>query len=261
MGWFDTHCHLDTPPLGGRAPQVMDDARTAGVERVLAVAYDRASLASLADLRCLPGVVIAAGQHPWVAHEDLERNELADQLSRLGAVAVGEIGLDFRYDKAPSRERQIAQFTWQLELAVDLNLPVSLHVRGAFDEMLTLLKRFHPRLRGAVHAFSRGPDLARRFCALGLHIAFGGTLTQSRAHAAHEAARAVPLDRLLVETDAPAIAVQPVPAQAVEPRHVALVGQTLARLRGESVESMARATTENARELFLACRPPVVPRE
>jgi TatD DNase family protein len=256
MAWFDTHCHLDTPPLGQRAAQVMQDALAVGVERVLAVAYDRASLASLAELRRLPGVLIAAGQHPWVAHEELSHDDLVAHLS--GAVAVGEIGLDFRTDKAPPRERQMAQLTWQLELAVDLNLPVSLHVRGAFDEMFGLLKRFHPHLRGVVHAFSRGPDLALRFCALGLHIAFGGALTQSRAHAAHEAARAVPLDRLLVETDAPAIAVHPIPAQHVEPRHVVQVGEALAQLRGESVDRIARASTDNACELFPASRRPLL---
>lgn len=257
MGWFDTHCHLDTPPLGARASQVMADAHAAGVEHVLAVAYDRASLASLAELRSISGVLIAAGQHPWVAHEELTRDELAVHLSRLNAVAVGEIGLDFRHEKAPARERQIAQLTWQLELAVDLDLAISLHVRGAFDEMFALLKRFHPRLRGAVHAFSRGAELAQRFCALGLHIAFGGTITQTRAHAAHEAARAVPLDRLLVETDAPAIAVLPVAAPNVEPRHVVLVGAALAQLRGEPVDRLARATSDNARALFVACRLPL----
>ena len=250
MVWFDTHCHLDTPPLGDRAPAVVDAARAAGVERILAVATDRASLAKLAGLRGLPGVLIAAGQHPWVAHEDLSRDELAAHLRALGAVAVGEIGLDFRHENAAPRERQVAQLTWQLELAVDLDLPVSLHVRGAFDEALALLRRFHPRLRGAVHAFSRGADLARRFWGLGLHIAFGGAITQSRARLAHEAAPAVPLDRLQVETDPPAIAVHPTPAQAVEPRHAVFVGQALARLRGQSPECLALATTQNAHRLF-----------
>jgi TatD DNase family protein len=195
MTWFDTHCHLDMGSLGARAAEVVEAARSEGVEHVLAVAYDRASLAVVPRLSRLPGVVVALGQHPWVANEELTRDELAALLEASGAVAIGEIGLDFRSTDAPPRERQIGQLRWQLELAVDLDLPVSLHVRGAFDEMLALLGHFCPRLRGAVHAFSRGPELAQRFVALGLHIAFGGAVTQENARAAHAAARAVPLDR------------------------------------------------------------------
>jgi TatD DNase family protein len=251
MTWFDTHCHLDMGPLATRPAEVMAAARAAGVEHVLAVAYDRASLTTVPRLAALPGVVVALGQHPWVAHEALTRDELASLIAESGAVAVGELGLDFRMDTAPPRERQIAQLIWQLELAVDLGLPVSLHVRGAFDEMLAVLGRFRPRLRGSVHAFSRGRALAERFVAMGLHVAFGGAVTQESAHAAHEAALAVPLDRILVETDAPAIAVRGTPADAVEPRHVAQVGQALAELRGLAVDELARISTNNASTLFL----------
>jgi TatD DNase family protein len=251
MVWFDTHCHLDMGALGGRAGEAVAEARAEGVEHVLAVAYDRASLLAVPRLAALPGVVVALGQHPWVAHEELGRDELATLIKNSGAVAVGEIGLDFRYDKAPPRERQLAQLTWQLELAVDLGLPVSLHVRGAFDDLLALLGRFRPHLRGAVHAFSRGAALAERFVAMGLHIAFGGAVTQESARAAHEAAQTVPLDRLLVETDAPAIAVHGCPAEEVGPRHAAQVGRALATLRGLAPDQLARISTDNARRLFL----------
>lgn len=252
MTWFDTHCHLEMPPMAGRGAEVMATARREGIEHVLAVAYDRASLPAVIALRTLPGVVIALGQHPWVADEGLTRDELAALLQQSGAVAVGEIGLDLRHSQAPPRERQIAQLTWQLELAVELDLPVSLHARGAFEETFALLGRFRGRLRGAVHAFSRGKELAERFVAMGLHVAFGGALTQERARAAHEAAQVVPLDRLLVETDAPSIAVERVPGRDVEPRHTATVGQALARARGLAADEMARITTDNARRLFLS---------
>jgi len=237
--------------LAGRAVEAMAAARAQGVEHVLAVAYDRASLPTVPPLAGLPGVVIALGQHPWVAHEELGRDELAALIKDNRAVAVGEIGLDFRHQQAAPRERQLAQLTWQLELAVDLGLPVSLHVRGAFDEMLAVLGRFRPRLRGAVHAFSRSAALAERFVAMGMHIAFGGAVTQESARAAHAAALAVPLDRLLVETDAPAIAVRGCPAEEVGPRHAAQVGRALAALRGLAPDELDRLTTDNARRLFL----------
>jgi TatD DNase family protein len=251
MAWFDTHCHLDMGALAGRAAEAVAAARADGVEHVLAVAYDRASLATVPRLAGLPGVVIALGQHPWVAHEELGRDELAALIKTHRAVAVGEVGLDFRYEQAAPRERQLAQLTWQLELAVDLGLPVSLHARGAFDELLAVLARFRPRLRGAVHAFSRGAALAERFVAMGMHIAFGGAVTQENARAAHEAALAVPFDRLLVETDAPAIAVRGCPAEEVGPRHAAQVGRALAALRGLAPDDLARISTDNARRLFL----------
>jgi TatD DNase family protein len=252
MTWFDTHCHLDMGALASRSADVVEAARAEGVEHVLAVAYDHASLDVVARLGELPGVVVALGQHPWVAGEELGRDELATRIAAGPAVAVGEVGLDYRKEDAPPRERQIAQLTWQLELAVDLGLPVSLHVRGAFDDMFEVLARFRPRLRGAVHAFSRGAALAERFVSLGLHIAFGGAVTQESAKGAHQAARAVPLDRLLVETDAPAIAVGRSPAERVEPRHAAEVGQALAKLRGLAKDELARITTDNACRLFLA---------
>jgi TatD DNase family protein len=252
MVWFDTHCHLDMGALAGRAVEAVAAARAEGVEHVLAVAYDRASLVAVPRLAAVPGVVIALGQHPWVAQEELGRDELATLIKDRGAVAVGEVGLDFRYDKAAPRERQLAQLTWQLELAVDLGLPVSLHARGAFDELLGVLARFRPALRGAVHAFSRGAALAERFVAMGMHVAFGGAVTQENARAAHEAALAVPLDRLLVETDAPAIALRGCPAEDVGPRHAAQVGHALAALRGLAPDELARISTDNARRLFLS---------
>jgi TatD DNase family protein len=250
MRWIDTHCHLDMGPLRPKAGEAMLRARAAGVETVLAVGYDQASLTTVPALRALPGVAIALGQHPWVAGEALDRDTLAGLLRAHGAVAVGEIGLDFKYHDAPARERQLAQFTLQCELAADLDLPVCLHVRGAIDETLATLARFAPRLRGVVHAFSRGQAVAERFVRLGLHLGFGGAVTQDNARAAREAAAWVPSDRLVLETDAPAIAVRGIPAEAVEPQHVVEVGHALAKLRGVAPPTLAALTTENARHLF-----------
>jgi TatD DNase family protein len=164
-------------------------------------------------------------------------------------VAVGEIGLDFAIPDA-DRRRQIDVFTEQLDLARRLDLPVILHCRRAFDAMEALLRERGP-VRGVLHAFSRGPELARRLVdGLDLHLAFGGAVTRPGARRPRESAAAVPASRLLLETDAPSIGLEGVPPEQTEPRHVAQVAEAVAELRGESLEQVAEQTTENARRLF-----------
>jgi TatD DNase family protein len=187
--------------------------------------------------------------HPWVTAEPLDVDRLAALLRDTRAVAVGEIGLDFVIDGA-DRVRQLAVLRTQLALAVELELPVILHCRGAFEELHAALRPFAPRLRGLLHAFSKGPELARRFTAAGLHIAFGGALTRPRAERARRSAQLVPRDRLLLETDAPSIGLEGIEPSRVEPCHVATIAESLARLRGEPLADIARATTDNARALF-----------
>jgi TatD DNase family protein len=163
-------------------------------------------------------------------------------------VAVGEIGLDGKID-TPALPVQIAALEKQLELARDLDLPVILHCRGAFDELIEILERFSPRLPGVVHAFSRSPELARRFLGLGLHLGIGGAVTRPRA-AVRETVAAVPLERLLLETDAPSIGLDGVLPEAAEPRHVRSVAEAIAELRGVELEAVAEATTRAAAALF-----------
>lgn len=249
MELVDTHCHLDLPPLAGRQWAALARARAAGVTAVVAPATDTASWARLSALAGQHGVHVALGLHPWWAAEPLDLAGLSAGLAEVRAVAVGEIGLDLAVEGA-DRARQVEIFGQQLALARDLELPVLLHCRAAFEPMLDALARFAPGLRGVVHAFSKGPELAERFAALGLHVAFGGTLTRPQARRAHAAARALPRERLLLETDAPSIAVEGIAAADVEPAHVRQVAAQLAALRGEPVEEVAAYTTRNANKLF-----------
>jgi TatD DNase family protein len=194
------------------------------------------------------GVYPALGLHPWVADAPLDIEALRRRLVDETAVAVGEIGLDFKTDI--SRDTQVEVFVRQLACARDLNLPVLLHVRGAFEEMLEILGRMNPRPAGVVHAFSKGPELAKRFVDLGFHIAFGGAVTRPNAKQARKAAAMVPLDRLLLETDAPSIGLVDVAPEQVEPFHVADIAACLAPLREQSAAHIAAVTTENAKKLF-----------
>jgi TatD DNase family protein len=248
MAWVDTHCHLDVPPLGDNVDGVLDRSRAAGVETIVAVAYDLQSWPKVTRLAQRPGVLAAIGLHPWKAEERLEKQTLVDALQKAAAVAVGEIGLDFRMPVPAARQIEILRL--QLEVATELDLPVLLHCRGAFEELLALLKDFGPRHRGIIHAFSRGPDLAQRFVELGLHVAFGGAITQPNAHRARCAAQSLGLDQIVLETDAPSIALAGIPAEKVEPAHVATIGQKLAQIRAISAEQAAAATTANVRALL-----------
>ena len=245
----DTHCHLYAAPLCDDLDGVLARARAACVTREVVPGNDLESWDQVVALAQRPGIFPALGLHPWVAAEPLDVDRLATLLRDTRAVAVGEIGLDFVIDGA-DRVRQLEVLRIQLALAVELGLPAILHCRGAFEELAAELRPFAPRLRGLLHAFSKGPELARRFLGLGLHVAFGGALTRPRAERARRSAQIVPQDRLLLETDAPSIGLEGIEPARVEPCHVAIVAGSLAQLRGEPLTAVARATTDNARALF-----------
>jgi TatD DNase family protein len=249
MELIDTHCHLYSEPLDADPGGVLARARAAGVMQIVVPAYDLASWEPTLALARQPGVHAALGLHPWVAHEPLDPARLRQALMERRAVAVGEIGLDAKIDDADLAQ-QSRTLRAQLAIADELELPVLLHCRGAFEELLTILQEFAGgHLRGIVHAFSRGPELAERFLELGLHIAFGGAVTRPGGRA-RKAAPVVPLERIVLETDAPSIGLEGIPAERTEPRHVLEVAEALAQLRGVAVETIAEVTTANARRLF-----------
>ena len=244
----DTHCHLNFEPLKSDVPGVLKKARERGVTRVVVPAYDLASWGALGGLRSHEGVELALGLHPWVAFEPLDDDALEKCAVDLQAVAIGEIGLDFKV--AVSKERQIEVFERQLAVAARLSLPVILHVRGAFEELIHAIKMFGSPIEGVVHAFSRGPTLAARFVDLGLYIAFGGAITRQRAKRARRAAAVVPRERMLLETDAPSIGLEGVLPEKTAPCHVADIAKALADIRGETVHEIAEVTSDNAERLF-----------
>jgi TatD DNase family protein len=247
---IETHCHLYSPPLADDVAGVLQRADAAGVRAVIVPAYDVASWDDTARLAAAhPGVHAALGLHPWVADQPLDLATLAARLASSRAVAVGEIGLDTKI-ASPDLAVQIAALTLQLDLAHDLGLPVILHCRGAFEELAGLLARYTPRLRGVLHAFSRGPELAARFLDLGLHLGLGGAITRPHAERVRRVAARVALDRVVLETDAPSIGLHELEAVRTEPCHVREVAMALAGLRGEALDDVAAATTTSARALF-----------
>lgn len=251
MIFVDSHCHLTFPPLCDGLDGVLDRARAGGVTRIVVPAYDPPSWRQIDSLVAAhAGMVFPAyGLHPWVADQPLDLDLLADYLQRDSTVALGEIGLDGKIE-APSIEAQIPVLEKQLALAQDIGLPVILHCRGAFAELEDILARFTPRLRGVFHAFTRSPELARRFLGLGLHLGIGGAVTRPRARNIRETVAAVPLEFLLLETDAPSIGLDGVDPIAAEPRHVVDIACAVAELRGTGVDHVAACTTASAANLF-----------
>jgi TatD DNase family protein len=260
MNLIDTHCHLDNPPLGDDPAAVMARATARGVTRVIVPAYDLASWPAVLSLPGQQNVYAALGLHPWVADQCPPggasgageliarlRDAIAQPAARI--VAIGEIGLDTKIEQ-PGLDVQIPVLEAQLQLAVDLDLPVILHCRGAFDEMLAAVANHGGRLRGVLHAFSRSGEVAERFLKAGLHLGLGGAITRPTARRVRKAAAAIPLERIVLETDAPAIGLDGVLPENTEPQHVRDIAEALAELRGLTLEEIAEATTNNACRLF-----------
>jgi TatD DNase family protein len=196
-------------------------------------------------------VYAAVGIHP---HEVKGIDASTYDLLRLVAreekvVAIGEIGLDFFYDHSP-RDVQIRRFNEQLDLAEELDLPVIIHDRDAHAETLGLLRPRKGRLRGALHCFSGDAAMARECVALGFHLSVAGPVTYPKADQLREVAREIPLERLLIETDAPYLAPQPHRGKRNEPAFVVETARRLAEIRGMLAEELERLTAANARRLF-----------
>jgi len=248
----DSHCHIDMPAFDADRDAVMERARAAGVEAMLLIGGIDQEQGHLRALRVAAelGLPVSVGVHPHEAR--LATDAAYDELRALAAdkriVAIGEIGLDFHYDHSP-RDVQREVFRAQVRLAREVKLPVIIHSRAADDETATLLEE-EGATAGVIHCFTGGHDLARRALALGFFISFSGIVAFPRAEVIQEVARAVPLDRLLVETDSPFLAPPPHRGKRNEPAFVVEVVRTVARLRGEPPEVVGATALANFRRVF-----------
>ncbi|NLF33183.1 MAG: TatD family hydrolase [Planctomycetes bacterium] len=252
---FDSHCHLTSGKFAGRVGEVLQAARDVGVGRCLTAGTSVAdSTAAMGIARRHDGVMFSAGVHPHEAKD--AAGDYLDRLADLAAAgasrcaAIGEIGLDYHYDFSP-RDVQRRVFDEQLDLAGRLGKPVILHAREATADMLAALAPRAGTLRGVVHSFTGDADEVRRYLDQGWFIGFAGIVTFKGAQANRQAARLVPADRLLIETDAPYLSPEPVRKVFPNvPAHVVHTAALLAELRGVAVEDLARTTTANAAALF-----------
>jgi TatD DNase family protein len=251
---IDSHCHLDFPDFAPERDAVIARAREAGVSPMITIStrmrrFDEvyALTQTYADVFC------SAGTHPHYASEekDLPLEDILAAAERDKVVAIGEAGLDYHYDFS-AVEDQKAGFRRHIEAARRTGLPVVIHSREAEEDTAAILE--DEMAKGAfsavLHCYTSGPDLARRGLALGLYVSFSGVLTFKKSDQLREIAASVPMDRLLVETDAPYLAPVPYRGKRNEPAYVRHTAKVLAEVKGVSEDVIARATTENACRLF-----------
>ena len=252
----DSHCHLADPRLRDETAAIIERARAAGVETLIAVgaissiATDRETV-EIAER--YDGVYAAVGVHPHDAKDcDDERLRQLRELAQSQRVAaIGESGLDFHYMHS-SREAQEGALRRHLELAAEVNKPIVIHCRDAETRVREIVEDVGmPPRGGVIHCFTGDAEAARRFVAMGFHISFSGILTFRSAAVSRAAAMVVPADRLMVETDAPYLAPEPYRGKRNEPAFVMRTLEVLAAVRGIEVATLGAIIASNVARLFL----------
>ena len=253
---FDTHAHYDDEAFDEDRAAVLASLQERGVGTVVNICASRASLGRIEELvTAYPFVYGAAGVHPDHAGEMDE--ECMKELSRLAKldkiVAIGEIGLDYYWDTAP-HEVQREWFIRQLQLALEVDLPVVIHSREATQETLDIMKEMYRqsegKLRGVIHCFSGSAEIAKEYTDMGFFIGVGGVVTFKNGKKLKEVVEAMPLDKLVIETDCPYLAPVPFRGKRNDSTLLTYVIEEIATLRGMTTEEVERVTEENARRLY-----------
>lgn len=247
----DSHCHLDASEFDPDRAAVIARAQAAGVHAQVVPAVTAASWPKLREV-CTqaPGLYPAYGLHPMflAAHRPEHLPLLREWIERERPCAIGECGLDF-FVEGLDADTQQAYFIGQLELAREFDLPVIVHARRAVDAVIAAIRRIGG-LRGVVHSFSGSPEQAAQLHRQGFLLGLGGPLTYERAQRLQRLVREMPLEQLLLETDAPDQPDAGIRGQRNEPARLAVIAGQVAALRGMEVDAVAHATTGNARRLF-----------
>ncbi|WP_070121528.1 TatD family hydrolase [Bacillus marinisedimentorum] len=250
---FDTHTHLNAEQFDEDRQEVIQRALDAGVSRMVVVGFDRKTIPEAIEMAETHDFIYAAvGWHPVDAidmtDEDLDQIEKLAEHPRV--VAIGEIGLDYHWDKSP-KDVQQEVFRRQIRLARKVKLPIVIHNRDATQDVIDILKEENAaEVGGIMHCFSGSPEIAREAVDMDFYISLGGPVTFKNAKKPKEVAVDIPLERLLVETDCPYLAPHPNRGKRNEPAYVKLVAEQIADLKGLSYEEVAKKTSDNARQLF-----------
>ncbi|MDQ0063731.1 TatD family hydrolase [Paenibacillus harenae] len=250
---FDTHTHLDSDKFNEDRTQVIERAREAGVDLLLNIGFNRETIpTTIALAEAYEFIYAAVGWHP-VDSIDMTPNDL-EWIERLcghpKVVAIGEIGLDYHWDTSP-KDVQQRVFREQIRLAKKVNKPIVIHNRDAHEDIVRILREENAaEVGGVMHCYSGSWETAKACLDMDFYISFGGPVTFQNARVPKEVLKQVPLDRLLIETDAPYLTPHPLRGKRNESAYVALVAQSVAELLGKSVEEIAEITTENGKKCF-----------
>ena len=248
MAWTDSHCHVPFEGLGADAGEVIEEARRAGVTRMVDVGTDaEQSAAAIAVAQAHDGVWATVGLHPHDAK--LGVDTIVPLLGEAKVVAVGECGLDYHYDHSP-RAVQREAFAAQIALAHERDLALVIHTREAWDDTFDILAAEGVPARTVFHCFTGGPTEARRALDLDTFLSFSGIVTFRAADDLRAAAVICPLERLLVETDSPFLAPVPHRGKPNRPELVPIVGAAVASAKGVAVEDVEAMTWDNAERVF-----------
>ncbi|MEK4533849.1 MULTISPECIES: TatD family hydrolase [Peribacillus] len=250
---FDTHVHVNAEQFNEDLEDVIERAQEAGVNNMVVVGFDRPTITRAMELiETYEFMYAAVGWHPVDAidmtEEDLKWIE--ELSSHPKVVAIGEMGLDYHWDKSP-KAIQMEVFRKQIQLAKKVGLPIIIHNREATADIVNILKEEEAsEVGGIMHCFSGSAETAMECIDMNFYISLGGPVTFKNAKKPKEVAAAVPLDRLLIETDCPYLAPHPYRGKRNEPSYVKLVAEQIAEIKQLSVEEVSKATTDNAKKLF-----------
>jgi TatD DNase family protein len=250
---FDTHVHLNADQFSDDVDHVIENAKQAGVEMMLVVGFDEKTINKAMDLVDHYDFLYAAiGWHPVDAIDltDEYLTWIEELAKHPKVVAIGETGLDYHWDKSPVDVQKEA-FRKQIQLAKKLKLPLIIHDREAHEDIVQVLKEEKAEeVGGIMHCFAGDSEIAQQCLEMNFYISFGGPVTFKNAKLPKEVAKNIPMDRLLIETDAPYLAPHPYRGKRNEPAYVTLVAEKIAELKELSYEEVAQITTENAKRLF-----------
>ncbi|GLO64261.1 MULTISPECIES: TatD family hydrolase [Oceanobacillus] len=250
---FDTHVHLNAKQFEDDREKTIQRAYDAGVKNMVVVGFDRETIPLAIEIaESYPAIYAAVGWHPVDAIDMTEEDlKWIEQLSfHPKVVAIGEMGLDYHWDKSP-RDIQKEVFRKQIALAKKVNMPIIIHNREATEDIIKILQEENAKeIGGIMHCYNDSVKYVQDCLDMNFYISLGGPVTFKNAPLPKEVAKEVPLDRLLIETDAPFLAPHPNRGKRNEPAYVRLVAEQIASLRDMSVEEIGEITTRNARQFF-----------
>ncbi|BBH52303.1 TatD family hydrolase [Fluviispira sanaruensis] len=261
MHLIDTHCHLVSDKLKNNLPEIIERAKACGVKKIINIAYNPQTIILAQEQVKTSDILYATlGIQPHDAKEfSIEEAEKVRPvaLTNKKIVGIGEIGLDSHYTLSPI-DKQIECFEYFLQIALDTNLPIVVHMRETHNEVYSRIKKYSQKgLKGVIHCFTGTLEQAKDYLSENFYLSFSGIVTFKNASELHEVAKYVPHDKILIETDSPYLSPVPLRGKTNEPAHILHTCEFIAKLRNLKPEELAEITAKNSEDLFYRLRSPV----